>query len=196
MKTRLIKAQPNMVINVKEDTQFVLSFPGFSKDIEYDFNLNFDKPGVSAELLVPYKLKSKEKLNLKTSITHNAQNTTCFTKVGGVLSDGSQSSFVGRIIIKKSGQKTNAKLTDHVLVLGDNIVNNSSPILQIEANDVSASHAATTGKVGIEELYYLMSRGLSKKEAENLIVSGFLGSLYNDIVDEDIKKEVSKKYDD
>lgn len=195
MKTKLIELKNILEVNVEEDTQFVLVFPNFLDDIEYELNLFFNKPGVSAELLVPYKLNSGEKLNLKTLSSHNVPNTSCITKVKGVLADGSQSTYAGKITIKKSGQQTKAFLKDNVLVLGDNIVNNSSPVLQIDADDVKASHAATTGRVREADLYYLMSRGLSEKEAEDLIIKGFLQSLLRDIVDEDIRKEVSKRYE-
>jgi Fe-S cluster assembly scaffold protein SufB len=196
MKTKLIELTNQMEINVEEDTQFVVVFSDFSRNIEYSLNLIFNKPGVSSELLIPYNLGKNEKLNLKTSSVHNVPNTSCTTKVKGLLDEGSRSDYVGKIIIKNSAQQTTAFLKDNVLVLGEGSVNNTSPVLQIEANDVKASHAATTSRVDENQLYYLMSRGLSKKESEKLIVEGFFESLINDIVDEKIKKEVLKRYDD
>jgi Fe-S cluster assembly scaffold protein SufB len=195
MKTKLIELKNTFEISVEEDTQFVLVFPSFLDGAEYELSLIFNKPGVSAELLVPYKLNPGEKINLTTLSSHNVPNTSCITKVKGVLAGDSQSTYSGKIIIKKSGQQTKTFLKDNVLVLGDNIVNNSTPILQIDANDVQVSHVATTGRVREADLYYLMSRGLSKKDAEDLIIGGFLESLLHDIFDETVRKEVSNRYE-
>ncbi|MEG0475110.1 MAG: SufD family Fe-S cluster assembly protein, partial [Carnobacterium sp.] len=57
----------------------------------------------------------------------------------------------------------------------------ANPILLIDENDVTAGHAASVGRVDPEEMYYLMSRGIPKEEAERLVIRGFLGSVISAI---------------
>jgi Fe-S cluster assembly protein SufD len=145
---------------------------------------------VEAEVLGIFWVKKDEQLSLQTTAHHISRNTSCNTVIKTVLSGNGQSDYIGKIEIDKSAQQTRSFLEDHVLVTGKEIKNNSQPILQIEADDVSASHAATTGRISDEQVYYLMSRGLNKKESEELIVKGFLESLLSRIIDTDIRESV------
>ena len=62
-------------------------------------------------------------------------------------------------------------------MLSDKARGDANPILLIDENDVTAGHAASVGRVDPEEMYYLMSRGLRKQDAERLVIRGFLGSV-------------------
>lgn len=76
--------------------------------------------------------------------------------------------------IKKGCFKSEAYQTSRVYALSDDIKSNLNPILNIKENDVKASHAATLGKLNYLDLHYIMSRGLSQKEANHLITLGLL----------------------
>jgi Fe-S cluster assembly protein SufD len=192
MKTLLVEAEKKMDFNLKEDTQYVLSFPEFSPKKSYKISLNFVKEGVHGEVLALFRLKEGQAVDLTTESNHQAPHTYCNTAVRGVLGDESSANYVGKIIIGKKAQQTNSYLEDNILVVGDNVKNTSEPILEIEADDVRASHGATTGRIGFEQLYYLQSRGLSKQEAESLIVEGFFASLLSTIEDEKIREQIKK----
>jgi Fe-S cluster assembly protein SufD len=97
---------------------------------------------------------------------------------------------VGKIIIAKKAFQTNSYLNNKTLVIGEGTKNVTRPILEIEADDVKASHGATTGRVRVDDVYYLTSRGLTKKEAEEIIVEGFFESLVAKIEDEDVREKV------
>jgi Fe-S cluster assembly protein SufD len=190
MKTQIVNAGKNTQISVTEDTQFVLSFADLTDEAYYDVTLNFEKPGVSAELLGVYNLVEGDVLNLTTSTVHKVPNTSCNTDIKGVLADGAKSFYVGKIIIKKPAQQTSSFLSDNVLVIGENTKNRADPILEIEADDVKASHGATTGRIDKMQLYYLQSRGLSYEEAQKLLITGFFESLLVRIHDDGIKAQV------
>jgi Fe-S cluster assembly protein SufD len=66
----------------------------------------------------------------------------------------------------------------------------ANPILLIDENDVSAGHAASVGRVDPLQVYYLMSRGLSRQEAEKLIVFGFLDTIISEIASERLQKQL------
>ena len=70
-------------------------------------------------------------------------------------------------------KKLAEKIISLILKIGEKTLANSIPSLKIDANDVKASHGATVGQINEEHLFYLMARGLSRGEAERLIVEGF-----------------------
>lgn len=188
MKTELVELKGAVQIPVTVNTQFV-AVP--SSD-ESSLELIFEKEGVDAELLVLYHLKKGEVRKFRTSCIHKAPNTSCIIKVRGVLEDNSHSDFIGKIIIEKNAQKTNAYLQDNVLVAGKNTKNTSAPVLQIDANDVKASHGATTGRVNKDEVFYLMSRGLNNEEAQQIITKGFFEKILSTIKDDKIREGISE----
>src|SRR5260370_11720069 len=77
------------------------------------------------------------------------------------------------IRVRPKAQQTGSFLSDHTLLLSDKGRAESIPSLEIGANEVSASHGATTGKIDEEQLFYLMVRGIAREEAERIIVQGF-----------------------
>jgi len=197
MKTKLIALQEPIKIRVKEDTQFVLDFSSqyksesvINKSVKSLVHLIFEKPGVSAEIIGLFKLKKGQEADLTTIAEHKAPHTSCHTAIKGVLEDKANSNYVGKILIDKKAQQTTSFLRDDVLIVGQETENSSQPILEIEADDVKASHGATTGRVDNQQLYYLMSRGLTEKEAEDTVVEGFFEPLLAKIRDEKIRAVV------
>jgi Fe-S cluster assembly protein SufD len=190
MQTKVLRITKDDVINVTEDTQFVLLPAVYDSDQRINLDFVFEKEGVSAELLMVYALPVKGILNITTCATHKVPHTSCLTKVRGVLRDESVSNYIGKIVIDKKAQQTSSFLNDDVLVVGKNTKNNSQPILMIDADDVKASHGATTGRINENDIYYLSSRALSRNEAERLIVQGFFAELIEEIKDESVRKEV------
>jgi Fe-S cluster assembly protein SufD len=185
-----ITESKHIVLEVKEPSRYIL-LPHLNKDhCEVTFELNFNAPGVATELLCLYKLTEGQSFHLSTVTNHNVSNTSCFTDVRGILGDKATSKFFGKIKIASQGHGTNSFLSHKVLVLGESTSNISEPTLEIDANDVKASHGSTTGRINKDQLYYLRSRGLSVKECEELISNGFLGSLISKIEDKEIRNEV------
>lgn len=188
MMTKLVTLTKDTVLQVAQDTQFVVKVEG-----EGALTLEFTTAGVSAEILVPYLLKSGDVLKFSTIAKHIARNTSCITKVKGVLQDNCSSDYIGKIIIEEGAQQTSSFLEHNVLVIGDGSKNNSQPILEIAADDVKASHGSTTGRVDEMQVYYLMTRGLSRHEAQEQIVEGFFTSILNEITDATIRSEIGQK---
>ena len=129
--------------------------------------------GTAGELVGVFFTDHDQRYSLKTLSHHNALNTNAETLVKGVLTDASRVEFDGMIRIDPGAQYTASFLSDHTLLLSDECRAESIPGLEIGANEVSASHGATTGKIDEEQLFYLMVRGIPKAEAERIIVQGF-----------------------
>jgi len=91
----------------------------------------------------------------------------------GALRDHATAVWRGMIRVEKDAQKTNAYQECRNLMLSPTTHAVPIPGLEILANDVRCTHAATVGRVNREDMFYLMSRGLSRQEAERLIVRGF-----------------------
>ena len=134
--------------------------------------------------------KGEEHIDFTTNMYHNVENTTNEVLVDGILKDESTSVYRGLIRIEKEAQKTYSYLENHILKLGEKTLANSIPSLKIDANDVKASHGATIGQINDEHMFYLMARGLSREEAEKLIVEGFFEPVIQKIPSEELKEKI------
>lgn len=90
----------------------------------------------------------------------------------------------GRLVVARDAQKTDAKLMSQGLMLSDEAEILSKPELEIYADDVVCGHGSTCGKLDEDNMFYLMSRGIPKAEAETMLVRGFLEELVDPIEDE------------
>jgi Fe-S cluster assembly protein SufD len=113
-------------------------------------------------------------LDLSVTIIHAAPHTTANTVIKAVVDDEAFAFISGTIIVKPAAQVTNSFLKENVLLLSEKARAEAIPNLEIEANDVKCSHAATVGKVDPEQLFYLQSRGLTPSQAKTAIAQGFL----------------------
>ena len=150
----------------------------------------FDGQGSQCNNIGVFLGKGKEHIDFTTNMHHNTENTVNNVLVDGILKDESTSVYRGLIKIEKTAQKTNSYLENHILKLGDKTLANSIPSLKIEANDVKASHGATVGQIDEEHLFYLMARGLSREEAERMIVEGFFEPVIQKIPSEELKEKI------
>ena len=125
-------------------------------------------------------------------LDHQVGNTLANTLMHGVNTDTARSVFHGMIKIEKGANQVNSYLSDHSLLLSDAAKADSIPSLEIESHDVRASHGATVGQVDEQQIFYAMTRGLSRKEAEHLIVEGFFDTVISLLPECGIREEVSQ----
>ena len=118
-----------------------------------------------------------QKIKIKQLIEHGAPNTEGYIENYGVANNSSALLFEGIGKIGKGMKRSIARQQNRGIVLGENARLDANPLLLIDEYDVEASHGAAIGKIDEEQLYYLMSRGLTKKDAERLIISGFLSPI-------------------
>jgi len=130
-------------------------------------------PGASAEILGLLFGDGQQHLDHQTLQEHRAPHTSSDLLFKAALKDRARSVYNGLIRIHRVAQRADAYQANRNLVLSDTARADSIPRLEIEANDVRCTHGATVGPVDPEQLFYLMSRGLSRAAAERLIVEGF-----------------------
>lgn len=124
---------------------------------------------------------------------HAAPNAFSHVISKTILLDESRNVFDGMIKVEKDAQQTNALLECHSMMLSPLASSNNIPGLEIEADDVKCTHKATMAHIEPEELFYLQSRGISKKVAEQMIASGFLESnltIFSKSIQDALMKEV------
>ena len=135
--------------------------------------------GATSRVTGAYFADGDQHLDYDTFQEHMAPNTTSDFAFKGALRDEATAVWRGMIRVEKEAQKTNAYQENRNLMLSKKAHADSIPGLEILANDVRCTHGATLGQVDREQLFYLMSRGLSRAEAERIIVRGF----FQDILD-------------
>ncbi len=130
-------------------------------------------PGGVAEMLGVLFGNGQQVFDHHTLQDHQAPHTSSDLLYKGALTDHARSVFSGLIHARKIAQKTDAIQTNRNLLLSDNARADSIPNLEIEANDLRCTHAATVAPVDDEQMFYLRARGLTEKDAKRVIVEGF-----------------------
>jgi Fe-S cluster assembly protein SufD len=136
-------------------------------------------PGATSRVTGAYFADGTQHLDYDTFQEHIAPSTTSDFAFKGALRDKARTVWRGMIRVEEGAQKTNAYQENRNLLLSKTAHADSIPGLEILANDVRCTHGATLGQVDREQLFYLMTRGLSRAEAERLIVRGF----FQDVLD-------------
>ena len=118
-------------------------------------------------------------------VTHVAPNTTSVITSKSISKDGGRSSYRGLLRVNKDAEGSKSKVVCDALIIDPESRTDTYPYINIMADQVDIGHEATVSKLGEEQIYYLMSRGLSEAEASALIVAGFV---------EPITKELPLEY--
>lgn len=135
--------------------------------------------GATSRVTGAYFADGEQHLDYDTFQEHAAPNTESDFAFKGALREKASAVWRGMIRVEEGAQKTNAYQENRNLLLSDTAHADSIPGLEIMANDVRCTHGATLGRVDREQLFYLMARGLTRAEAERMIVRGF----FQDVLD-------------
>jgi len=119
----------------------------------------------------------EREIDQRTFQDHYAPRATSDLLYHNVLSDTSRTIFAGLIKVEEGAHETDAYQKVRNLMLSDEAEANSMPGLEILADNVRCTHGATSGELNEDELFYMMARGIPPKQAAQLIVRGFLGSV-------------------
>jgi Fe-S cluster assembly protein SufD len=138
-------------------------------------------PGATSRVTGAYFADGTQHLDYDTFQEHAAPSTTSDFAFKGALRDRATSVWRGMIRVEPEAQKTNAYQENRNLLLSERAHADSIPGLEIMANDVRCTHGATVSQVDRDELFYCMARGLTRGEAERLIVRGFYQEIFDRI---------------
>lgn len=130
------------------------------------------------------------KANVTSSVYHEERNTKSNINARSVLKDKASSIINSITKIEKGASKSDGEQSGKVLMLNREARGDVNPILLIDENDVMAGHAASVGKVDPLQLYYLMSRGIQRSEAEELIIHGFLDAIISEMPSDTLRERI------
>jgi len=122
----------------------------------------------------------------RTLQIHQAPNTKSDLLYKNALLDKSRTIFSGLIIVDPDAQKTDAYQSNRNLMLSDDAESNSLPGLEIQANDVRCTHGATSSRIDPEQEFYLKSRGIPPKAANELLIFGFFEEVLSRLESEEL----------
>ena len=132
----------------------------------------------------------KQEVGVNNRVTNHGKHTTGLINQRGVILENSELIFngIGQIIHGAHGSKADQQ--NRVLIMSDQARGDANPILLIDENDVEAGHAASVGPVDPHQMYYLMSRGIPRKQAERMVIRGFLGAVLSAIPAADVRNKL------
>ena len=145
-----------------------------TKEGVYSELLSLKENGEEKNYYAVVDARNGGKFEVRAVLDHLGENTKAKCEIRAVAAGGAVVNLYGMVHIARGARGTDSFLKLKVLLLDNQSMAIAEPELSIENNDVKASHSASVGMVDEESVLYLMSRGLTKTEAENLLVEGFL----------------------
>lgn len=142
-------------------------------------NVRGNLEGTACEAIVNglYMLDGNQHVDNWMWMEHAEENIPSHELYKGILDGKASAVFTGRIFVHQKAQRTDAKQTNQNLLLSDDARVNTKPQLEIYADDVKCTHGATIGQLDQTALFYLMSRGIERGRARNLLVHAFAGDI-------------------
>ncbi|MEK3883072.1 Fe-S cluster assembly protein SufD [Paenibacillus sp. PL2-23] len=133
-----------------------------------------------------------QQMSLTTRAVHFGKSSDSNMITRAVMRDTASAIINGITKIEHGATKANGVQTERVLMLSPKARGDANPILLIDEDDVTAGHAASVGQVNPEQVYYLMSRGISRQDAERLIIYGFLAPVVSEISVEAVRNQLQR----
>ena len=153
----------------------------------FSITVNQVGEGCQTEIYGLEHLHGEEDVKAETHVTHAVGGGTSVQLIKFVLDDQARGRFIGDLKIAPDAQKTEAHQTNRNLLLSETAVMRTQPQLEIYADDVKATHGASTGQLDESALFYMQQRGIDKQKARQLLVGAFMKEIIETISDEKIK---------
>lgn len=139
-----------------------------------DLSVLLNEPGAEAVLDGLYVTTGHRHVDHSTSVEHVSPHTTSSQLYKGLLSDESRGVFSGRVKIHRDAQQSNAAQLNNTLLLSSKAEADTKPELEIDADDVKASHGATIGQIDADHVFYLQARAIPRADAVRMLARGFV----------------------
>ena len=133
-------------------------------------------------------LRGKQHADTTLVIDHATPNCESREAFKTIVDGDATGVFQGRIVVAPHAQKTDARMSSKALLLSEGATMNNKPELEIFADDVQCAHGATCGELDDNLLFYIMARGLPKREAEALLLEAFVGDVIDEVEDENLRE--------
>ena len=140
-----------------------------------------------------YFKSEEEYLDLLAVNEHYGNETDSSCLFNGALKDKAVKNFKGVVDLRRGCTKADGKIGDYSMMLSDEVVNKSAPILLNEEREVSGNHAASVGRLNKDMLFYIMSRGFSKKQAESMMLEANFAPALDKIEDDKLREKIAEE---
>lgn len=177
----------NLARNSFYDTTNIMLGAALSR---HDVDVKFNGEGAEAFVDGLYLVGDTQHTDTHSIIDHAVPNCVSHQTYKGILSGKSRAVFNGKIFVREHASGTNGYQSNKNLLLSNDARVDTKPQLEIFNDDVKCSHGATVGQLEDEEVFYLLSRGLTLELARNLLTYGFAEEVINKIKIESIKKQL------
>ncbi len=161
----------------------------------FSISVNQLGEGCLTEIYALENLHGNEEVTAETHITHSVGGGSSNQLIKFVLDDNAQGHFIGDLKIAQDAQQTEAHQTNRNLLLSDTAEMRTQPQLEIYADDVKATHGASTGQLDESALFYMQQRGIDKQKARQLLVGAFMKDVLNSISDERVREDLLNAID-
>jgi Fe-S cluster assembly protein SufD len=121
--------------------------------------------------------RASQHIDQRVEVRHSSANTSSSQLFKGVLKDTARGVLNGKIVIDRDAQKVVSSQLNHNLLLSKTAEADTKPELEIYADDVKANHGASVGRMDEEKLFYLMSRGIPRAQAQEMLAHAFVGDV-------------------
>ncbi|MDB5571930.1 MAG: Fe-S cluster assembly protein SufD, partial [Hyphomicrobiales bacterium] len=138
-------------------------------------------------------IRGKQHADTTIVVEHVAPNCESREAFKTVVDDDATGVFQGRIVVAPHAQKTDGRMSSNALLLSEGATMNNKPELEIFADDVQCAHGATCGDLDDNLLFYIMARGLPRKDAEALLLEAFVGAVMDSVEDEALREALMDK---
>jgi Fe-S cluster assembly protein SufD len=152
--------------------------------------------GCRTEIYGMSLLHGEQQAHIHTNVIHNVGGGYSSQVVKFVLDDKAKGSFIGELKIQPDAQKTEAYQTNRNILLSPTADMLTEPQLEIYADDVKASHGATTGQLDESALFYMQQRCIDREVASKLLLQAFFDEVVSTLSDENIKEDILQKIQD
>ncbi len=183
-----IKYDYSSIIQKENSISETFIFSSGSNYVKNEVNCNLEGKYSSAFINGIHLLSQNKHHEIRTKTDHLYENTKSYQLIKSVIDDTSKSVYQGKIYVDSKAQKTDGYQLSKAVLLNEQAEFNAKPELEIYADDVKCSHGSASGSLDEDSIFYLMSRGLDKKTAKELLINGFLLDVVEKITDEEIKK--------
>ena len=151
--------------------------------------------GCETEIYALAYLHGEESVTTETHVKHAVGGGKSNQLIKFVLDDDARGRFIGDLKIVQDAQQTEAHQTNRNLLLSETAEMRTQPQLEIYADDVQATHGASTGQLDESALFYMQQRGISKQKARQLLVNAFMKEVLDSISDSTIRDQLLNTID-
>ena len=156
----------------------------------FSITVNQIGEGCTTEIYGLEHLRGEDDVTAETHVTHSVGGGTSNQLIKFVLEDNARGRFIGDLKIAPDAQQTEAHQTNRNLVLSEKAEMRTQPQLEIYADDVKATHGASTGQLDESALFYMQQRGIDKEKARQLLVNAFMKDVLTTISDEALREQL------